>query len=162
MVMCEQCGKQAATVQVTRVANDGETVSHFCFGCAAQQGLTIEMKGSSLQPQTAQQEIKQDLRECRHCHLKFSDFAVKGWLGCPACYGEFEKEIDAMLLQMHGANSHNGKAYAEHSEGSLGTADIRSLSKELAEAIIQEEFELAALIRDKIRQRSSLPYSDLA
>ncbi len=142
MEMCEQCGKQAATVHLTRIANEGTKVSHFCQDCAASQGLS------------AQQDIQQDLRECRHCHMKFSEFAISGRLGCPACYLEFEKEIDAMFVQMHGAKNHKGKAYSEHSEGSLGTADIQSLTKELAEAVKREEFELAALIRDKIRQRS--------
>jgi protein arginine kinase activator len=98
-------------------------------------------------------EVKnEDTRECSHCRLLFSEFRTKGLLGCSACYEEFQPDIDAMLLTMHGTAVHKGKRSAAHADGAFADADVNSLSAKLADAIQREEYEQAALLRDKIRR----------
>ena len=100
-------------------------------------------------------EKKGDTRKCRYCHFTFSDFTTKGRLGCPACYDEFREDIDRILQQEHGWSVHTGKRYAGHTEGAPapGDADVNRLTAELSLAIQREEYEIAALIRDTIRER---------
>jgi protein arginine kinase activator len=97
-------------------------------------------------------EAVDDTRECSHCHLLFSEFRTNGLLGCSACYEEFQPDIDALLLTMHGTAVHKGKRSAAHADSAFGDADVNSLSASLADAIQREEYEHAALLRDKIRR----------
>jgi protein arginine kinase activator len=98
-------------------------------------------------------EKKEGARECRYCHFTFSEFTTKGWLGCPNCYDEFREDIDRILQQMHGSSVHTGKRYAGHAADNLGDEDVNRLTAELSRAIKREEYEMAAVIRDKIRRQ---------
>jgi protein arginine kinase activator len=93
-------------------------------------------------------------RECKYCHLKFSEFEATGLLGCPACYDEFKEDIDRVLEQEHGSSVHTGKRYAGHADRGPGDADVNRLTAELSRAIQKEEYETAALLRDKIRRQT--------
>lgn len=97
---------------------------------------------------------KGDTRKCRFCQFAFSDFTANGWLGCPACYDEFREDIDRVLQKTHGSAFHAGKRHAGHTEGgpASGGADVNRLRAELSTAIKREEYESAAVIRDKIRR----------
>ena len=94
-------------------------------------------------------------RECGNCHLKFSEFEATGLLGCPACYGEFQEEIDRILEQRYGAAVHTGKRYAAKAGDGAGTVDVTKLTEELSDAVRREAFELAARLRDRIRNDSA-------
>ena len=87
---------------------------------------------------------------CPRCQLKLSEFKTKGWLGCSECYRHFEKDIDSLLMQVHGSTVHKGKVYRHSGPDKLDIKDMERLKSELSEAIEKEEFELAALIRDTL------------
>ena len=93
-----------------------------------------------------------DTRECGQCHLKFSEFKETGLLGCAACYAEFQEEIDRILAMSNAPTGHSGKRYPANA--GAANADVKQLSKELADAVRREAFELAARIRDAIRDRT--------
>jgi protein arginine kinase activator len=88
------------------------------------------------------------------CELKLSDFRAKSWLGCASCYAAFEQEIDAVLVQVHGAREHKGKQYkgCEKVLPRDAGVDINELRKKLDVAVRNEEFELAAELRDRINR----------
>jgi protein arginine kinase activator len=94
-------------------------------------------------------------RECGNCHLKFSEFEATGLLGCPACYGEFQEEIDRILELRYGAAVHTGKRYAVKVDDRTGNTDVKKLTEELSDAVRREAFELAARLRDRIRKDSA-------
>jgi len=152
MSLCEQCGKKEATVHITRIANATTAASHFCEACAREKGFVVELPENltAVTPSDGDTGI----RQCSQCHLKFSEFQATGLLGCPACYGEFQEEIDKVLAQQNGPIVHTGKHYAAKIRESSGQADVTRLIRELSEAVKREEFELAAQIRDKIRNCS--------
>jgi protein arginine kinase activator len=98
--------------------------------------------------------------ECRYCRCTFSDFKATGMLGCPACYDEFREDIDAILVQTHGSSEHRGKRRAARPDGAPGDADVKHLASELSDAVRREEYEVAALLRDKIRrQTGTVPHT---
>lgn len=86
---------------------------------------------------------------CENCGTKFSDFQESGALGCADCYNSFEEPIRNIINQVHGATQHKGKNYRDKS---LKEADLNTLKSELSSAIENEEFELAAALRDKIHR----------
>jgi protein arginine kinase activator len=157
MTPCEHCHNAPATVHVTQIAENQATVSHLCETCAREKGIVVEIRQDHalphIQVQTgpqAQVASKEDERECGYCHLKFKEFRTMGRLGCPRCYQEFDKDIEAILFQVHGASAHKGKRYSPRNADLMANADLDQLHRELSDAIKREEFELAALLRDTI------------
>jgi protein arginine kinase activator len=154
MKPCDECGSNAANVHLTQVANGQTTVWRLCEECARKKGITISIATENAVPAQAAAPVApaQDI-ECPSCKLRFSEFQSKGWLGCQQCYHAFEKEIDRLLVQVHGSCIHKGKRYATESEAQPVTPnpDLNRLRAELNKAVKDEEFELAAAIRDVIR-----------
>jgi protein arginine kinase activator len=159
MTPCEQCHSSPATVHITQISNNVTTVFHLCEMCARSKGIMVEIRQEALQPELGleiQQQaqdapithlaVGEDDRECGHCHTKLSEFKATGRLGCPACYKEFEKEVEPLR-----ASAHRGKRYSARGADLMAGADLGKLQRELTDAIAREEFELAALLRDTIR-----------
>ncbi len=144
--MCDECGKNPANVHLTQIVNDQSAVFHLCEACARQRGIHISIAADAEQQAGAgEPEVV-----CPECGLSLTDFREKGWLGCAQCYRAFEKEIDELLMQVHGSRIHKGKPYRRPNEASVQGGDIQRLRHELDNAIRNENFELAAVLRDRI------------
>ncbi|NLD98351.1 MAG: hypothetical protein GX640_00620 [Fibrobacter sp.] len=150
MNMCDECGINPANVHLTQILQNETQVFHLCDECARKKGINITIQEENTEEIDKPEGANNDII-CSRCGLKFSDFRSKGWLGCAECYNSFEKEIDELLVQVHGSAIHKGKKYF-----GLGTGyqnipgEIKRLRHELAVAIKNEEFEQAAKIRDTI------------
>jgi protein arginine kinase activator len=152
MKQCQECGLNPANVHLTQII-DNETQSfHLCEECAQKRGIHIVIaEQSSLKAE--QPEVLFDIdneRECGACHKKLSEFKAKGWLGCVSCYSAFEGEIDEILCRVHGARDHRGKQYRCSPEPRPSASSLRDLRLELENAVKNERFERAAVIRDTI------------
>ncbi|HMD69302.1 MAG TPA: UvrB/UvrC motif-containing protein [Chitinivibrionales bacterium] len=156
MTPCEQCHSSPATVHIAQISNNVTTVFHLCETCARSKGIMVEVRQEGVlreigpehqQVRAAPLSEQEDDRECGHCHTKLSEFKATGRLGCPACYKEFEKDIESVR-----AKEHRGKRYAARGAALMAGADLEKLRRELTDAIAREEFELAALLRDTIRE----------
>lgn len=157
MTPCEQCHSSPATVHITQISNKVTTVFHLCEMCARSKGIMVEVRQKELATEAGLENQHQAQlapladhamdRECGHCHTKLSEFKATGRLGCSACYKEFEKDIGPVR-----AKAHRGKRYAARGAELMSGADLEKLRHELTDAIAREEFELAALLRDTIRE----------
>jgi protein arginine kinase activator len=166
MTPCEHCHDAPATVHITQITDNQTMVSHLCETCAREKGVIVEIGQGGIVPEVQvkadalvqpqpQPAAEVDKRECRHCHLTFSEFKATARLGCPRCYEEFDRDIDALFMQVHGASVHKGKRHIPRAGDSLTGDDLARLSRELEGAIEREEFELAAMLRDTIQGRDS-------
>ena len=158
MQPCDDCGVNQANVHVTQIMNDETTVFHLCENCAKKRGIAISIEGTAMSPGPQKQKAQKD-SACGNCHLRFSEFQEKGRLGCPECYGAFEQEFDDLLTQVHGASLHKGKQYRTRPV-TPPKVNAQQLRSELESAVRNEEFELAAELRDALndllsRQESS-------
>jgi protein arginine kinase activator len=145
MQMCEMCGSKPANIHLTQVSSDETQVFHLCEECAKNKGISISI--NAVEPQKSgrgEQEVF-----CTDCGMSLTEFKQKGRLGCSLCYGRFGDDIKTILLQVHGACFHKGKQY-RRGEGGLGSFDVQQLREELRQAIQNEKFEVAAVLRDKI------------
>ncbi len=89
---------------------------------------------------------------CEHCGMTFAQFREHSLLGCPACYEAFEKPLIPLLERAHeGGTHHLGKVPARAGASQLRQLQIRRMRKRLDEAVESEDFELAARLRDEIR-----------
>lgn len=91
-------------------------------------------------------------RACPECGWTLRHFRKKGRLGCPACYGAFEKEVKGILYSIHHATEHTGR----HPKGLGDRISLRNrlddLRSRITEAVAEEKYEQAAEIRDELRQ----------
>jgi protein arginine kinase activator len=150
MNLCDECGSNPANIHLTQIMQNETRVFHLCDECARKKGINISVQEEHFESESVSTPQIPD-KECSRCGLKFSEFKVKGWLGCPTCYQSFESEIDNLLLQMHGSSLHKGKKYSGISgHQRSATGEIKRLRHELLNAIKNEEFEQAAMIRDAI------------
>lgn len=161
--LCDECNSNPANVHLTQIVQNEVIVKHLCEECAKKRGISIVIEDGHLDlPQVVKKHKKGTKIEsnpendliCPVCRMRFCEFKEKGRLGCPNCYIAFEKEINALLIQVHGASQHRGKKYHRLHGSGRNIHDISVLRHELNNAIRDEKFELAALIRDKINSVS--------
>jgi protein arginine kinase activator len=80
------------------------------------------------------------------------DFRATGRMGCARCYTTFEPSMRELLRRVHGSPRHTGRAYRPPKDEVLERASVLGeLRERLRRAIEQEQFEVAAELRDRIR-----------
>ncbi|MBD3321912.1 MAG: hypothetical protein GF350_12520 [Chitinivibrionales bacterium] len=158
MSKCEECGINQANVHLSQIIDNKPVVMHLCEECARKKGISISVETGTISPgqggakdtESVQKEIT-----CRKCHMTFARFKAGGKLGCSECYNSFKEEIDTMLKQVHGSCLHKGKQYPHGGKGISGSKTVEQLRKEMNQAVRNEEFELAAAIRDTLKNLES-------
>ena len=120
-----------------------------------------------------QEEQKAHQVICPACKTTYEDFIQNSRFGCPDCYGVFDLLIGENIKQLQGSNAHKGKVPRYHysEEGTAFSVDdmakqaqavpggeldveeqIQVLETRLHEAVLREEYEIAAQCRDKIKE----------
>lgn len=159
---CKLCGKPA-TVHLTDLVKGHKRETHLCKDCAEQQQL-VKHTGFNL-PAFLQTLIGQHVGpqtdelsrlKCPSCGIKYMEFRAQGRLGCPHDYQVFRTALEPLLLRIHRAAQHVGKA-PQHRGGGSGKrlAESVALHQRLQEAVDNERYEEAARIRDLLRERDA-------
>ncbi len=166
-MLCDVCGSKEATVHLTEIVNDKVTKLHLCEGCAKDKGEEMEEHfgmsdllagladmGVSLEPAAAG-SVK-----CASCGYTYNDFKKSGRLGCGECYEAFKKQLDPLLKRIHGANRHIGKVPLMAGNAVNHNRTLQEMKARIEKAIVAEEFEEAARLRDAIRELEKKQASD--
>lgn len=165
---CQNCGENEANIKYTQMINDEKSEMYLCEKCA--QDMKIDMNFdmnfgfdnifSSLfaGDMTVKPVELSDELYCDVCGTKYADFAKTGLLGCENCYRVFSKRLDSIIKRLHGNNRHvepeiNSipKFRKKKTEKSSVKNEIEQLKEKLEKCIKSEEYEEAAIIRDKIK-----------
>jgi protein arginine kinase activator len=168
---CDICGKKKATVHLTEIVDEQMSEMHLCEECARQKSTQMEQQfgladllaglSDTSKPSASKEGEKNGLK-CFRCGLPYEDFRKFGRLGCGDCYTSFKEHLTGLLRKIHGSNKYLGKTPSKHQgkqaaalpEGAvalLPSEDLLDLKQQLHTAIAAEDFEKAAMIRDKIR-----------
>ena len=166
-LICDECGKNKATVHLTEIVNDLITKLNLCEVCAKAKGAEAEQHFgiadllSALSDVDAPQAAAAagttpSKHKCAHCGLSYEDFKRIGRLGCGECYKTFRTSLAPLLKRLHGANQHLGKspnplALDEVKNSNKRAQELDQVKAELTKAVKNEEFEVAAALRDKIK-----------
>jgi protein arginine kinase activator len=158
---CERCGEREAVVHVHQVSGGSTTKLHLCAACAAEQGI---VPGESV-PATPLGQLVAALGKpgeggseagtatCPDCGATLDDFRAAGRLGCAGCWVAFDEPLRGLLRRLHGATHHRGEQYlasgADRSDAETLTQDLRA---QLKAAVAEENFELAAELRDRLQE----------
>lgn len=161
IVLCSDCKKRPACVHITQIINNQKTEKNLCEECAKSIGevsfsfdnqfhVHDFLKGMFSQVFFAGTQSQGEVT-CQECNMTYSDFNHNGKVGCSACYTAFDDQLEPLLKRIHGASRHTGKL-PKRSGGMLKVKQqIKSMRQQLEQYVINEEYEQAAIMRDKIR-----------
>ncbi|MHC4877100.1 MAG: UvrB/UvrC motif-containing protein [Planctomycetota bacterium] len=157
MKKCRQCSKPA-TLHITEVRKGEATEIHLCETCAKDYLQTPEPPEDVADfefdklPEVEDDSLEGvDDRVCPNCGITFKDFRSQGRLGCPHDYVEFASDLNALLENIHGENQHCGKLPRRAPDSSRQQHQLIRLRSELKTAIENENYEVAARLRDEIQ-----------
>ena len=158
-MLCELCKQSQATVHLTEIVNDQMSELHLCEACANQKGAQVEshfglpdlLSGLS-DFGKAQEPDEVVTKTCPNCGMSYDDFRKVGRLGCSECYTTFKRSLGSLLKRVHGSPIHLGKSPARLVKPAKAKTELAELKRKLEQAIISEEFEEAARLRDQVRR----------
>lgn len=169
-MLCDECGKNKATVHLTEIINEQISKLNLCESCAKQKGSDAEQNFgiTDLLMALSDTEVQSPAvpgqgpagppskNKCAHCGLTYEDFKKVGRLGCSECYSAFKANLTPLLKRIHGSHLHMGKspnptAVKEQKISNKIHDELELAKHDLLKAVKQEEFEEAAALRDKIK-----------
>jgi protein arginine kinase activator len=164
-MLCSVCKKKPATVHLTQIVNDKMQKVDLCEDCAKDKGVndpTGFMMADMIFGVSAPQEIAEPAAPaakaaelaCPKCGCAQSDFKKLGRFGCAHCYQVFSEGLEDLLKSMHKGTRHVGKVPGSQREAppANDAADrLQQLSRQLEQAVAQEDYEMAAKLRDEIK-----------
>jgi len=177
---CEICNKNEATIHIQEITNLGKKKVNLCSECAANHKLPNldngEIDLSDILYKLSSEILHSDEhiselpfnvhddeqipfnnKQCTSCGWEGTDLKKTGRLGCAECYTVFSDMLENALKDMHRDTIHLGKRPKNNKSGKNEIfARLSVLRKELDECVETEEYEQAALIRDKINDLKKL------
>jgi protein arginine kinase activator len=155
-MLCELCKEREASVHLTQVIDGSIKKLHLCEECAAKSGVDLQgplsisdiLLGLGVQKEPAGAGSE---RSCPRCHMRRTDFKKTGRFGCSECYAAFAEELPPLLKAMHRADRHTGKIPEREGARVRAGAELALLQQNMEKAIAGENFEEAALLRDRIQ-----------
>jgi protein arginine kinase activator len=157
---CQRCHNEASVHLTERLKGQTREV-HLCPSCARKAGLPFPDSAPNLALEAVVDslieanvgELVSELAElaCAVCGMKFMEFRAGGMLGCPHDYQVFALGLAPLVQEYHGATRHVGKI-ARRSELAETRLEIRS---RLRAAVLREDYEEAARLRDALRPKES-------
>lgn len=167
-MLCQLCQKRVATVHFTQIVNNNKVEMYLCEKCANEKGHTNFISPLSL-GDFLSGFLSKDIGDsyiaapnvhtvCDVCGMSFNDFQSTGKIGCSNCYKVFGDRLKPIIKRLHGNVEHTGKVPSGFSRRIMETTkEIEKLKEDLNRAIQAEEYEKAALLRDKIKELENRP-----
>lgn len=180
-MLCEKCKIREANIKYTEVINGVKNEHNLCAQCAREMDfghysaifdgefplgkLLSNLLGLE---ESSQKEDKLQQIVCPSCKTSYQEFVENSRFGCPDCYSVFDLLIGDKIKKLQGNGVHTGKKpkYQKirpvpQTAGSGGTPlsghelsrkeQVEVLKARLQEAILKEEYEMAAQYRDQIK-----------
>jgi protein arginine kinase activator len=165
-MLCQDCQKTESSVHLTQIVNNKKVVLNLCKNCAEKRGFhspfenipfplaefVTGMMGVSKSPAESKKVKALQAKKCPSCGLTFEALGKVGRFGCGECYNTFGTDLNDLMRKIHNSNEHRGKVPGGTTDAMKPLREDRRLREELKRAIEQEDFEAAAVLRDKIRE----------
>lgn len=167
---CERCNEREADVHIRHQKGNDIEEHHLCRHCAEQMSrdglipdMTFDLPIESFlgglfsgpkpgHPVPEGDNPKVSGPVCGRCGLDNSGFRRSGKYGCPDCFKVFHDDLGPLLRKIHGYDIHRGVRPKTACAEPSCIDGLDALKQALSESIEKEEYERAAVIRDKIRE----------
>lgn len=157
--ICNKCNKNVATYHYTQNINGREASVHLCKECLEKSERYKELFASlddraffgfdsflsdTLLPRTSlsakkRTQVLSKSDVCPLCKSDLESIRKSKRLGCSHCFEHFKDKMDMSLL------------FKAQDEEKKSEGELSLLKEKLCEAIKNEDYTLASLLRDKIR-----------
>ena len=131
---------------------------HLCAQCMAKKNKVLDivniqglLSSLFLSANDKETQPKQSKLTCSRCGMDYENFRKTGMLGCSQCYHDFMTQLAPILMRIHGRVQHAGHVPPEVSRENNEKHEVERMKKEMEAAVAEENFELAAQLRDAIR-----------
>jgi protein arginine kinase activator len=172
-MLCQHCNQNEATTHIKKNINGNKEEMHLCSECAKQLGVMDEFKmpsmselfgdsflGNFLGAGASALNSLAGVERCSSCGSSFNDIVKSGHIGCADCYDKFEDRLEPSIKKIHGKTKHIGKFVSYESDEKANdnqpaqnqVSELDSLKAQLNDAIKEQRFEDAVVIRDKINE----------
>lgn len=148
MRICEKCGENPANIHIRQIVNNEESELYICTKCAEKMQkkiLSFLKMNNFITGMMQQVEPEDEEKVCPLCKFDINKIRKLGKVGCANCYDVFASELTPVMKKMNINRSIKGKTNNEQQE-------INVLQTKLNEAVVKEEYEKAAELRDKIAE----------
>lgn len=164
---CQNCGENEANVRYTQIVNGNKEEMYLCDRCANKMKLNMNFKfgfddifsSFFAEPTLIKPFEISDGLVCDACGMRYDDFAKNGMLGCENCYRVFNRRLDNVIKKLHGSNRHiedddrpKGVATKVKDKKKTVKEEIEELKEKLNNCVKCEDYEQAAILRDKIKK----------
>lgn len=159
-MLCERCGQRPAVLQVTEIADGVRREHHLCETCARQEGAFLNpalslahILGGLMPVESGEPPADETATgvSCPECGWTGRQIQHTGQMGCAHCYEVFGQWVDPVVRRIHGSSEHRGKIPSRAGQAVRMARELATLRSQLRQAVEQEEFEVAAALRDQIR-----------
>ncbi len=159
-MLCQQCQKREAIMQLFITENDQTREVYLCETCAKKNQNVSFVFHPAIVPEflqalfgfNATTKDQPAEMKCPKCGISFSGITQIGKLGCSTCYETFETQLEPLLRRVHGGGQNVGKIPVRRGAAIRSRVEQRKLKETLQTLIQQEAFEEAAIVRDQIRK----------
>ncbi|MFW6457121.1 MAG: UvrB/UvrC motif-containing protein [Planctomycetota bacterium] len=152
--LCDECGKNRATVHVTVLTGLTPVQKHLCEECYYDNDSEPTLSASDIFTQLigalAPELQKTEETQCPECGMNYLEFRQNLIFGCPEDYAVFSAPLEELLESIHGASRHVGRVPLGRAQRRAGGSRVELLKRKMEEAVRQEDFETAVCIRDEI------------
>jgi protein arginine kinase activator len=162
---CDKCNRPATHHEVIIIK--GKAVQkNLCDAHAAEEGLSAKSTHTQLDElltnfvtlhaagqteKTLAKIVKADA-SCESCGMTWGDFKEHSLLGCPRCYLSFEDALSPLIERaQEGGSHHVGKVPRRAGVTEQRQMMLQRLRRRLDDAVEAEDYELAADLRDQLR-----------
>lgn len=153
---CDICKKNEATIHQTIIINGHKEEMHYCEECSqkAAAGFKKTFSMEDFFGAFLGQQNDTAKPTCKSCGMTIDTFKNTGRLGCENCYNDLREYILPVIESVHGRTVHVGKSPGRDIVvNPLKELDeIAKLNGELKKAIEIEDYENAAVLRDRIKE----------
>lgn len=165
-MLCEKCGKNQANTLIRESINGNVKEVHLCAECAAELGynnlfstfnpfedMSFGLQGilGSIFSQSLPVQTQESGKRCSFCGTTFEELAQSAMAGCANCYSEFYQELLPSIQRIHGKTRHVGKIPGTAGKALKLKKELESLKQQLNDMVAAQEYEKAAVLRDKIK-----------
>jgi protein arginine kinase activator len=162
-MLCQICGKNAASVHFTEINDNKMSELHVCERCAEEKGMQgptkkqkfdiADLLAGMVDGMTSTEEERVGHVQCPRCGMQYSAFKEdRPARVARSAIRRSSSSSGRCCAGIHGDTHHKGKVPTRDGEGATRSRQIQRLHDELQRAVEREDFERAAGIRDEVKR----------
>lgn len=155
---CQACQK-TATIHLTQIVDGKISKIDLCEDCVHKEKYVgdlafgkVEQLAEGLKKVVVGQLGQNALPPCPACGIRVDQIGKSGRVGCSTCYDHFGDVLSNWVEKVQGALGHAGKVPAHSGRKAEGPQLKSAWQRDLAEAVAEERYEDAAVLRDRLRK----------